>query len=97
MTCCSLVSVDGGGATGAAIAGGLSWRLTKRRAAAVVRVMHVDLRRRKGVDFWRGVIGFCDLEEEALIGVCLKEEFGRISGLKGGKCWVFREGKVKWL
>ena len=35
MTRCSLLSVDGGGATGAAIAGGLSWRLTKRRAAAV--------------------------------------------------------------
>lgn len=86
---CSLLSVDGGGATGAAIAGGLSWRLTKRRAAAVVRVMHVDLKRRKGVDFWRGVIGFCDLEEEALIGVCLKEEFGRINGLKGGNDGCF--------
>lgn len=64
---------------GAASAGDLSWRLTKRRAAAVVRVMHVDLSRRKGVDFWRGVIGFWDLEEEALIG----PQFGRINGLKG--------------
>lgn len=89
MTCCSLLSVDGGGATGAAIAGGLSWRLTKRRAAAVVRVMHVDLKRRKGVDFWRGVIGFCDLEEEALIGVCLKEEFARINDLKGANVGCF--------
>lgn len=50
MTCLSL-SVDEGGVRGAAMAGGLSWRLRERRAAAVVRVMHVDLRTRKGADF----------------------------------------------
>lgn len=90
---CSCLSVDGGGATGAAIAGVLSWRLTKRRAAAVVRVMHVDLRRLKGIDFWRGVIGFWSLEEEALIETCLKEEFGRISGLKGEDVGCFGNGE----
>lgn len=56
----------------------MSWRFAKNSAAAAVKVMQVDLKRREGRDFK----GSWDFDDEDLIEAHLKVEVDRGKDLK---------------